>query len=526
MSAEDRAVFRFDEFALDTASGTLRGAGGAEIMLRPKGYALLLYLLERPGVLHSRNALLDALWAGLAVTDDSLTQCVGDLRRALGDRATSVLRTLPRRGYVLATPVLRDIAPANTRVPALAPPKLEPGALLPDCDLLVFEALEPQSNDVEAQRFARFLGAELLRSFSRSEMVLVQTRATQPLPPESFLLSGAVRCGGEQPQLSLLLEEADNGRVVWADQVSLPPPNQREEALAVLFARLETLVMAEGLRRARHKPVPALRAYDFVRLGAALYGRGNEGEKQEAEQHFLHAIAMDRGIAIAHAYIAMILMNRLHVTRSQDRTIESRRALDFARQAVELKPRSAFAVAAFAYALARSRHWDTAAENARMAVGLSTLASVGPRTMAAVALLISGEADEALLALQPAIALESFGAAGPRTAFGTVLLATGKREEALVELRRAASHLPDFPPCLRSTVVAAVELGRLNEAREALARLRQVDPEWMGSLREFLSFMRDGLIIDRFVNAFAACGESVRNSAGPSLTAAGGTNRG
>lgn len=526
MGAEDRAVFRFDEFALDTASGTLRDAGGAEIMLRPKGYALLLYLLERPGVLHSREALLDTLWAGLAVTDDSLTQCVGDLRRALGNRATSVLRTLPRRGYMLTTPVLRETAPAGPRISAPAPPSAMPGAMLPDGDLLIFEALEPESDDAEAQRFARVLCAELLRSFSRSEMVLVQTRATQPLPPESFRLSGAVRRGGEEPQLSLLLEEADNGRVVWAEQVSLPPADRREEALAVLFARLETLVIAEGLRRARHKPVQALRAYDFVRLGAALYGRGNEGEKQEAEQHFLSAIAMDPGIAIAHAYIAMILMNRLHVAHGRDRAVERRRALDFARQAVELKPRSAFSVAAFAYALARSRQWDTALENARMAVRLSTLASVGPRTMAAVALLVSGEADEALLALQPAIALDAFSTAGPRTALGTVLLVTGRREEALAELRRAAAHLPDFPPCLRSTVVAAVELGRMDEAREAMARLCQIDPDWMGSLREFLSFIRDRQVIDRFLNAFAACGEPVTDWVRPSLAAVGAANQG
>lgn len=93
MSAEHRTVLRFDEFALDVASGTLRDAGGAELMLRPKGFALLLYLLERPGVLHPREALLDALWPGLAVTDDSLTQCVGDVRRVLGERAASVLRT-------------------------------------------------------------------------------------------------------------------------------------------------------------------------------------------------------------------------------------------------------------------------------------------------------------------------------------------------------------------------------------------------------------------------------------------------
>jgi DNA-binding winged helix-turn-helix (wHTH) protein/tetratricopeptide (TPR) repeat protein len=525
MGADDRAVIRFDEFALNTASGTLHDARGAEIMLRPKAFALLLYLLERPCVLHPREALLDTLWPNLAVTDDSLTQCVGDLRRALGDRATAVLRTVPRRGYMLTTAVLRETAAAD--VPASASTTLLPisGAVPPDGDLLLFGALEPASDDVEAQRFARALGAELLMTFSRSETILVQTRMTQPLPPESFRLSGAVRRSGEEAQLSLLLEEADNDRVLWADQLTLPPPDQRKTALAALAARLETLVMGEGLRRARQKPAHALRSYDFVRLGAALYGRGGEEEKHEAERHFLRAIAMDSGIAIAHAFVAMILMNRLHVAQGQDRASERRRALDSARQAVELKPRSGFCLAAFAYALARSKQWDTAVENARLAVRLSSLSAIGTRTMAAVALLVSGEAAEGLLALQPAIALDPFSAAGPRSALGTILLLTGRREEASAELRRAAAHLPDFPPCLRSTVVAAAELGRMDEAKEALARLRRIDPDWLGSLREFLSFMRDRQVVDRFLSAFAACGAEME-CAGPSVTADGDANRG
>lgn len=426
---------------------------------------------------------------------------------------------------MLTTAVLREVTPISPSVPASALSSAVSGAAPSDGDLLVFEALEPASDDAEARRFARVLGEELLRTFSRSEMVLVQTRATPPLPAESFRLSGAVRRGGEEPQLSLLLEEADNGRVVWADRLTLPPPDRRQEALTVLFARLETLVIAEALRRARQKPAQALRSYDFVRLGAALYGRGSEVEKQEAEQHFLHAIAIDPGIAISHAYVAMILMNRLHVVREPDRPAERQRALNFARQAVELKPRSAFSVAAFAYALARSRQWDMAVENARMAVRLSTLSAIGARTMAAVALLVSGEAAEALSALQPAIAIDPFSAAGPRSVLGTILLLSGWREEALAELRRAAAHLPDFPPCLRATVVALVELGRIGEAHEVLARLRQVDPDWLGSLRDFLSFVRDRQVADRFLNAFAACGEAMMDCVSPSVAAVGGTDR-
>ena len=40
-----------------------------------------------------------AIWPDVFVTDDSITQCVGEIRRALGEAAPRLLQTLPRRGY-------------------------------------------------------------------------------------------------------------------------------------------------------------------------------------------------------------------------------------------------------------------------------------------------------------------------------------------------------------------------------------------------------------------------------------------
>ncbi len=508
MRAEDHTVFRFDEFCLDTTRGTLRGPGGAELVLRPKGIALLRYLLERPGVLHAREALLDALWPGLAVTDDSLTQCVGDLRRALGDRATAVLRTLPRRGYMLATPVRREAASPSPPVPTPTPTGA--AAAMPlDGDLLVLEALEPASDDAEGRRVARVLDAELLAAFSQSEMIAVQARTATPLPPESYHLSGAVRLAGAEPLLSLRLMEADTGRILWADQVTLPPPGRREEALAFLFARLEALVNGEARRRARRKPPEALRAYDFVRLGYALYGRGEAADVQEAEQHLLRAIAMDPGIAVAHAYRALILIRRaMFGLGEQEVTAERRQALDCARRAVELKPRSGLCLAALAYALAIAHQWDAALENARTAVGLSTLSAISARTTAASALAISGAPEEAVDALQATIALDPFCPPGPRHVLGTALLLAGRQAEALVELRRAALHMPNFASCLRSLLIVAAEMGQIEEARQALVQLRHLKPSWLSDPGPSLSFMRDQGVVDRYRNALAACAEA------------------
>src|SRR4051812_47449120 len=105
MAAERQpcAGYRFDRFALDLSRGALLGPGGAELPLRPKSFALLLLLVENAGRLLERDVIMQALWPNVFVTDDSITQCVSEIRRALGSAAEGLLRTLPRRGYLFAT---------------------------------------------------------------------------------------------------------------------------------------------------------------------------------------------------------------------------------------------------------------------------------------------------------------------------------------------------------------------------------------------------------------------------------------
>jgi TolB-like protein/DNA-binding winged helix-turn-helix (wHTH) protein/tetratricopeptide (TPR) repeat protein len=93
-------ISAFDRFQLDSRRGTLRSAEG-EIALRPKTYALLCYLLANAGRLVSKDELLQQVWAGTVVTEDSVVQCVGELRTALGSRGPVLVKTVSRRGYLL-----------------------------------------------------------------------------------------------------------------------------------------------------------------------------------------------------------------------------------------------------------------------------------------------------------------------------------------------------------------------------------------------------------------------------------------
>src|SRR3954470_5625665 len=105
-SAEARShiKYQFGEFTLDSGRGTLRHADTV-VKLRPKVYDALLYILGNRGRLISKEELIHALWSDAFVTEDSLVQCMVELRRALGDRAQEIVKTVPRRGYIFTAAV-------------------------------------------------------------------------------------------------------------------------------------------------------------------------------------------------------------------------------------------------------------------------------------------------------------------------------------------------------------------------------------------------------------------------------------
>jgi len=116
--------YRFAEFVLEPERASLARAG-QEIKLRPKVFDALHYLIENRGRLVPKEELIQALWPESFVTDDSLVQCMVELRRALDDRCQEILKTVPRRGYIFAAAVttqssVRADAPPATSLPQVA----------------------------------------------------------------------------------------------------------------------------------------------------------------------------------------------------------------------------------------------------------------------------------------------------------------------------------------------------------------------------------------------------------------------
>lgn len=112
-SSAQYIAYRFGSFVLNLERGALLAAAdGREVPLRPKSFALLQLLAENAGRLLAQEAIMDALWPDVVVTGNSVTQCVHDIRVALGSEAHQTLRTLPRRGYLFTSDVIA-VPPAD-----------------------------------------------------------------------------------------------------------------------------------------------------------------------------------------------------------------------------------------------------------------------------------------------------------------------------------------------------------------------------------------------------------------------------
>src|SRR5262245_37416806 len=121
-TSASRPDFRLGDWLVRPSLATIER--GAEAMhVTPRSMAVLIYLADARGEVVSRNELLDAVWPGMAVTPDALSQCVVELRKAFRDdpKQPAVIQTIPKLGLRLLTPVMPVTAPEVEAQPELPP---------------------------------------------------------------------------------------------------------------------------------------------------------------------------------------------------------------------------------------------------------------------------------------------------------------------------------------------------------------------------------------------------------------------
>jgi DNA-binding winged helix-turn-helix (wHTH) protein/Flp pilus assembly protein TadD/TolB-like protein len=93
-------VLRFAGFELDPQRAELRGPDGEAIRLRPKSFDMLQLFVLSAGRVLSKQGLIDAIWPDVHVSEDSLFQCIREIRTALGDDQRQLIKLVSGRGYL------------------------------------------------------------------------------------------------------------------------------------------------------------------------------------------------------------------------------------------------------------------------------------------------------------------------------------------------------------------------------------------------------------------------------------------
>ncbi|MCP3443417.1 winged helix-turn-helix domain-containing protein [Bradyrhizobium sp. CCGUVB14] len=116
-------MLRFAGFKLDQQRAELCSADGVAIKLRPKTFEMLRLFATSGGRVLSKQELMEAVWPNVHVGEDSLFQCIRELRTALGDERRQLIKLASGGGYLLAAEVETEaeVSAAHAEVqPAIA----------------------------------------------------------------------------------------------------------------------------------------------------------------------------------------------------------------------------------------------------------------------------------------------------------------------------------------------------------------------------------------------------------------------
>jgi len=338
-------------------------SGDKSVKLEPKSTAVLAYLADRPGQVVSREALLAAVWPGVVVGDDSLTQVVVKLRRALGDTSEepTYIQTISKGGYRLIATVrrseasepsriersshLRWLAAAGgaavvlaaaaawwtTRTESAAAPT-SPAAAGTDKPTIAIRPFEAVGGDAEAAVLARGITEDLATDLSKALEVRV-------VPPARYLVSGTVERSDARLRVHAHLADAETGKQLWSERFDRTLADFfaiQDELAPKIVQSLSARVSRTELERMARRHTRNLEAYEYFQRGqfAAVQRDGT----QTARDMYRRAIALDANFARAYAALAITYVQDVRRQQTTDDVASLDRALELAHTAQQIDP--------------------------------------------------------------------------------------------------------------------------------------------------------------------------------------------
>jgi adenylate cyclase len=514
-------------FRLDTQAHLLL-RDRAPVALGRRAIALLRALVERPGALVSKDALIEAAWPGRAVEESNLPVQIAALRRVLGETpgGDCWIETMAGRGYRFIGPVVTEVEEgviAPPRVDAArdakagdgqvvlvaatgqaeqaasgaaigiaeAVPQAVPLPPMPDKPSIAVLPFQNIGGDPEQEYFVDGMVEEIITALSRIRWLFVLARNSsftykgQAVDVKQvgrelgvrYVLEGSVRKGGNRVRITGQLIDATSGAHLWADRFDglIEDVFELQDKVASSVAGvIEPALQAAETARSANRPTNDLTAYDLYLRAYAMF-LSSARQIPEALCLVEQAITRDPRYGPALAWASVCCVRLLVDGRSEDREADRLKGADFARRALEAAGDDPGVLANAAYALAYFGE-DIGAMIALLDRALALNPSFARGWH------ISG--NHRLWAGQPDIAIEHAEAAlrlSPRARVGNSLSVIGaahfvarRFDQAVPKLLLAIQEDPNSPQRYRNLAACYAHMGRLDDAREIIARLRAI----------------------------------------------------
>jgi TolB-like protein len=507
--------FVFGDCVLDPDRRELT-RGSELVAVGPQVFDLLLHLVQNRERVVGRDNLLDAVWGGRIVSESTLTSHINAARRAIGDsgREQHLIRTVARKGFRF----VGDVTEAGlSNGPGLQGPALvrsneaPPLALeLPDKPSIAALPFLNLSGDLEQEYFADGVVEDIISALSRIGWLFVIARNSsftykgQAVDVKQvgrelgvrYVLEGSVRKATNRLRITGQLIDATTGAHLWADRFegTLGDIFELQDQVTenVVGAIAPQLERAE-IERAKRKPTDSLDAYDYYLRGMANSHQGTREATNEALPLFYKAIELDPDFASAYAMAAWCFFWRKVNGWVTDRSREIAEGARLARRAVELGRDDAVALARSSTSFA---HFMGDLDGG---IALLDRALVLNPNLSAAWFLAGflrvwrGEPDDGIERIAHAMRLSPLDSEMYRMQCGTALghLLAGRFDDASSWAEKSFRELPSFLIAVSVMAASHALAGRTNEARQAMGRLRRLDPALhLSNLKDWLPFQR------------------------------------
>jgi TolB-like protein len=504
------AMYQFEGYTLDT-NRCLRRSADREIELRPKSFEVLRYLVENADRLITKEELIKAIWPHVVVTDDSLTQCVSEARQAISDADQVIIKTVPRRGYRFATLVSRVAADSSRTVLSatsdVARGEEPPLAHRPSIAVLPFDNL---SGDPQQDYFSDGIVEEIITALTRTSWLFVIARNSsftykgravdvRQIGRElgvHYVLEGSLRKSVNRVRITCQLIDASNGMHIWADRYDGALEDifdLQDQVTASLVNAIARQLQRAAIEYSRRKPTENLSSYDYFLRGLASFHQWNAEASNDALRHFKKATALDPEFAAAYGMGAWCYVWRIAYGWIVDSEQEYADAVRLARRAIELGPDDAVALGCGGWVLAYvGRELDAGAMFVDRARALNP--SHAPTWyFSGWISVFSGDPEAAIPSFEQVMRLSPRDPLIFHMQNGTAWahFFAGRCDEALSWAERALRESPNCKPALRISAASQALLGRMDDARVTVGRMRQIDPEFrVHDLRKVAPFRR------------------------------------